>query len=892
MERHVVHNDIDPIETKEWLDALNSVINSNGQERIQYLLQRMITQVNNQGITIFSQVYTPYRNTIPVYQEPSMPGDRFIERQIRSLVRWNAVAMVQRANQLDSSLGGHLSSFASSATLYDVAYNHFFKGYNEQTDGDLIYFQGHASPGIYARAYLEGRVSEEDLIFFRRETQNGHGLSSYPHPYLMPDFWQFPTVSMGLGPIQAIYQAYFMQYLENRSFLNKNTRKIWAFLGDGETDEPESLGAISLASREKLDNLIFVVNCNLQRLDGPVRGNGKIIQELEGIFHGAGWNVIKVIWGNQWDALLHQDTSGVLQRIMDETLDGDYQNHNRGGQWIREHFFGKDPEALKLVSHLSDEELANLNRGGHDPKKIYAAYHAAVNHKGKPTVILAKTIKGYGLGSNVESTMVTHNIKKLSEQDLQYVKNRFNLPINNDQLAALPFIKPEENSEESKYLHEKRTKLGGPIPTRRQKTTRLLKTPPLSDFKQITNDSTDRAISTTMALNRIFDVLIKDQTIGQHVVPIVSDEARTFGMEGLFRRIGIYAGEGQKYQPQDADKLAFYKESKSGQILEIGISESGAHAAWIAAATSYSTHNIPMIPFYIFYSMFGFQRTGDLAWLSGDARARGFLIGAVSGRTTLNGEGLQHQDGHSHILASTIPNCISYDPTFSYELAVIIQHGLSRLIENQDDVFYYLTVMNEKYVHPAMPQTSEITEQIIKGLYLFQSMKPSKKKRVQLMGSGTIFNEVLAASDILNKEFDIESDIWSVTSFNELRKEGLTVVRNNRLQPNQPNQKSYVETMLAGYEGPVIAATDYMRIYADQIREFVPNLFISLGTDGFGRSDTRDNLRHFFEVNRYFIVISALSGLVESNQLDISILIEAMDRFKIDATKCCPFIET
>ncbi len=887
-----MHNDIDPIETTEWLDALSSVMKTNDEERVNYLLHRLITHANNNGIIVPSQVYTAYRNTIPTSKEPLMPGDPFIERRIRSFIRWNAVAMVQRANQLDASLGGHLSSFASSATLYDVAYNHFFKGSNEQSDGDLVYFQGHASPGIYARAYLEGRFTEKDLVFFRRETQGDYGLSSYPHPYLMPNFWQFPTVSMGLGPIQAIYQAYFMKYLENRSFLPENKRKVWAFLGDGETDEPESLGAISLAGREKLDNLIFVVNCNLQRLDGPVRGNGKIIQELEGVFNGAGWHVIKVIWGSQWDALLAQDTSGALQKIMNETIDGEYQNHhNKTGQWLRENFFGKEPEALKLVNHLSDEELESLNRGGHDPKKIYAAYHAAEKHTGQPTVILAKTIKGYGLGVSAEGTMVTHNVKKLPEQDLRYIRERFGLPINEDQLTQLPFIRPEENSPEMKYLKESRQKLGGHIPVRRPKTTVSLTPPPLEDFKTIIEGSGDRSASTTMTLNRILDVLIKDKNIGQHIVPIVSDEARTFGMEGLFRRIGIYAAEGQKYEPQDSKQLAFYKESKSGQILEIGISEAGAHAAWIAAATSYSSHNVPMIPFYIFYSMFGFQRTGDLAWLSGDARARGFLIGAVSGRTTLNGEGLQHQDGHSHVLASTIPNCISYDPTFGYELAVIIQHGVTQLTQSQEDVFYYLTVMNEQYPHPAMPNHPDLPTQIIKGLYLYRGTPASKKLRVQLMGSGTIFNEIIAASDILKQEFDIESDVWSVTSFNELRKDGLQIMRQNRLQPDKPKQKSYVESMLAGFKGPVIAATDYMKIYADQIREFIPNPFISLGTDGFGRSDTRENLRYFFEVNRYFIVISALSGLVDNNQLETSVLQKAMKRFKIDSNKDCPFIE-
>ena len=885
-----MQHDTDPTETKEWLNALDSVLSEEGEERARYLLERLSEYARDKVTSAPYSITTPYRNSIPVDKEVPLSGDPFMERRICSIIRWNAVAMVQRANQYDSSLGGHLSTFASSAILYDVGYNYFFHGPDTDHEGDLIYYQGHASPGIYARAFLEGRLSEEDLIYFRREADADKGISSYPHPWLMPRFWQFPTVSMGLGPIQAIYQAYFMRYMVDRGMMPEQDRHVWAFLGDGEMDEPESLGAISLAGREKLDNLIFVVNCNLQRLDGPVRGNGKIIQELEGVFSGADWNVIKVVWGGKWDVLLQRDKKGLLQKIMDETVDGEYQNcKNRGGKWTRDNFFGKHPEVLEMVSDFSDEDIWHLNRGGHDPQKVYAAYHAAVHNKDKPTVILAKTVKGYGLGDKAASANIAHNVKKLSVEELIQFRDHFDLPVKDDELGTMPFIKPADDSPELKYLRQKREKLGGCLPQRREKTTVKLKTPELKDFNAVLKGSGDREISTTMAFNRVLDVLIKDKQTGKHIVPIVPDEARTFGMEGLFRRIGIYASGGQKYEPQDSDQLAFYKESSSGQILEAGINEAGAHAAWIAAATSYSSNNVPMVPFYVFYSMFGFQRTGDLAWLSGDIRARGFLIGATSGRTTLNGEGLQHEDGHSHLMAGMIPNCLSYDPAYGYELAVIIQNGMKRMAENQEDVFYYITIMNENYRQPAIPEKKQVAEHIIKGLYLFEESAGKNKLRVQLMGSGTIFNEVREAAAILSSDFNVDADVWSATSFNELRRDGLDVARHNMLHPDKPQRKSFVEQQLDGHTGPVIATTDYMKIYAAQIQEFIPNTFISLGTDGFGRSDTRESLRHFFEVDRYFITIAALYGLVQDNKLDAGVVKDAMKRFKIDAKKVGAF---
>ncbi len=884
-----MQRDTDPVETQEWLEALEAILKNEGEERVHYLLTQLARKASSEGTQLPYAITTPYRNTIPVAKEAKMPGDLFMERRIRSLVRWNALVMVQKAGRRGEDLGGHISSFASSATLYDIGYNYFFHGPDSDRDGDLVYYQGHISPGIYARAYLEGRITEDQMNNFRSEV-DGKGLSSYPHPWLMPDFWQFPTVSMGLGPLQAIYQAHFMNYLINRGLMPNQNRKIWAFLGDGEMDEPESLGAISLAAREHLDNLIFVVNCNLQRLDGPVRGNGKIIQELEGVFRGAGWNVIKVVWGRHWDPLLAEDKDGTLQHLMDEAVDGDYQNcKNKGGGWTRENFFGRYPETGKMVENMTDDDIWRLNRGGHDPYKVYAAFHEAVNHKGRPTVILAKTVKGYGTGATGEAANVSHNVKKLPVEDLKHFRDRFSLPIKDEEIDDLPFFKPDADSPEMVYMRKRRAKLGGFIPQRRQKTDVQLTIPELSAFDAILKGSGDREISTTMAFNRILGVLLKDKSLGKHIVPIIPDEARTFGMEGLFRQLGIYSAHGQKYEPQDSAQLMFYKESKSGQILEEGINEAGAHAAWVAAATSYSNNNIPMIPFYAFYSMFGFQRTGDLAWAAGDIRARGFMIGATSGRTTLNGEGLQHQDGHSHILASTVPNCISYDPTYGYELAVIIQDGLRRMYGEQESVYYYITTMNENYVQPAIPEGDDIVEGILKGLYPFSKAGKKRGPRVQLMGCGTILEEVRAAADILREEFDVDSDIWGATSFNELRRDGLETARWNMLHPDKKPRKSWVEQQLTGAKGPVVVATDYIKLYADQIREFVPNeTYIVLGTDGYGRSDTRANLRRFFEVDRYYVAYAALTGLVKDGKLDKSILKQAAEKLGIDPEKTSP----
>ncbi|PJE79607.1 Pyruvate dehydrogenase E1 component [invertebrate metagenome] len=882
-------HDIDPVETLEWLDALDSVLEKEGEERAYHLLTRLAQHARAKGTQLPYAITTPYRNTIIPEKEARMPGDIYMERRIRSLVRWNALAMVMRANKKDSSLGGHISTFASSAMLYDIGYNYFFHGHENDRECDLIYYQGHASPGIYARAFLEGRITEEQMQNFRQEV-DGKGLSSYPHPWLMPDFWQFPTVSMGLGPLQAIYQAHFMKYLINRGLASDQHRKIWAFLGDGEMDEPESLGAISLAGREHLDNLIFVVNCNLQRLDGPVRGNEKIIQELEGVFRGAGWNVIKVVWGRHWDPLFAQDKAGKLQEIMDNAVDGDYQNCKaKGGAWTRANFFGRSPETLKMVEGMTDEDIWNLNRGGHDPYKVYAAYHAAVNHKGQPTVILAKTVKGYGTGETGEAANISHNVKKLPMEDVKHFRDRFDLPLKDDELEKLPFFKPDEDSPEMLYMRKHREKLGGFIPQRRKESDTRLTIPDLDALSAVTKGSGDREISTTMAYVRLLGILAKDKNIGKYIVPIIPDEARTFGMEGMFRQLGIYSAEGQKYDPVDSDQVMYYKESTTGQILEEGINEAGSHAAWIAAATSYSNHNIPMIPFYAFYSMFGFQRTGDLAWAAGDIQARGFLIGATSGRTSLNGEGLQHQDGHSHILASTVPNCISYDPSYGYELAAIIQDGLRRMYADGENIWYYITTMNENYVQPAMPEGKNVLKGIVKGLYCLEDN--SKKKtslRVQLMGCGTILNEVRAAADILRKDFKVESDIWSATSFNELRRDGLNASRWNMLHPTGKKKTSWVETQLAGHKGPVIAASDYMKIYADQIRDFVPGTFVTLGTDGFGRSDTREQLRRFFEVDRYFIVVAALNGLLQDKKVDADFVAQAIKQLPIDSTKANP----
>jgi pyruvate dehydrogenase E1 component len=879
--------DVDPQETREWLEALESVLEREGPERAHFLLEKLVEKARRSGAYIPFNANTAYMNTIPLSQQERSPGDAELEHRIRSLVRWNAMAMVVRANKESSELGGHIASFASAATLYDVGFNHFFRAANEEFRGDLVYFQGHSAPGIYARAYLEGRISEEQLDNFRREV-DGKGLSSYPHPWLMPDFWQFPTVSMGLGPIMAIYQARFMRYLKDRGILEPQGRKVWCFCGDGEMDEPESLGAISLAGRERLDNLIFVINCNLQRLDGPVRGNGKIIQELEAVFRGAGWNVIKVIWGSYWDPLFMRDTKGLLLKRMEECVDGEYQTFKaRDGAYVRKHFFGKYPELLEMVAHMSDDDIWRLNRGGHDPHKVYAAYAAAVKHQGQPTVILAKTVKGYGMGESGEAQNITHQQKKMGTTSVRAFRDRFKVPIPDDKLEEVPFYRPPEDAPEMVYLKERVKAMGGSLPARRRKAA-ALEVPPLSAFEAQLKGTEGREISTTMAFVRILNTIIRDKKIGKLVVPIVPDESRTFGMEGMFRQLGIYSHVGQLYTPQDADQLMFYKEDKHGQILQEGICEAGAMSSWIAAATSYSTHGQSMIPFYIFYSMFGFQRVGDLAWAAGDMRARGFLMGGTAGRTTLNGEGLQHEDGHSHILASTIPNCQSYDPTFAYELAVIIQDGLRRMYEEQEDIFYYITVMNENYAHPPMPEGVE--KGILKGMYLFSEGKAKKNGlRVQLLGSGTILREVIAGAELLEKDFGIAADVWSVTSFNQLRRDGLDVQRWNMLHPEDEPRLSYVEQCLKGRPGPVVAATDYMKIFADQIRAFLPtHNYLVLGTDGFGRSDTRRKLRWFFEVDRHYVAIAALKALADEEAVPRRVVSEAIGRYGVDPEKPNP----
>jgi len=880
-----MQEDIDSLETLEWVDALHSVIRHAGPERAAQLLHDLATRASAVGVDLPPAITTPYRNTIPTSKERRMPGDMFMERRIRSLIRWNAMAMVMRANDNAEGLGGHIATFASAATLYDVGFNYFFRGNEGEQPGDLIYFQGHASPGMYARSYLEGRFDEEHLDNFRREV-DGKGLSSYPHPWLMPDYWQFPTVSMGLGPIGAIYQAHVMRYMSARDLVKRGDRKVWCFIGDGECDEPETLGAISLAGREELENLIFVVNCNLQRLDGPVRGNGKIVQELEGVFRGAGWNVIKVLWGRHWDPLLENDTKGLLQKRMDEVCDGELQNFKaNGGAYTREHFFGKYPELLEMVKDLSDEDIMYLNRGGHDPFKVYAAYAEAVAHKGQPTVILAQTVKGYGMGASGEAVNETHSVKKLRKEDLQRFRDRFAIPLTDDQLASVPYYRPSPESPEMVYMNKRRKALNGPIPARITQYPKL-QTPPLSDFKAQLKGTGDREISSTMAFVRILSTLVKDKNIGERIVPIVPDEARTFGMEGMFRQLGIYSSAGQKYTPHDAGQIMYYKEDKRGQILEEGINESGAMSAWIAAGTAYTNYSCPLIPFYIFYSMFGFQRVGDLCWLAGDIQAKGFLIGATAGRTTLNGEGLQHQDGHSLILASTVPNCRSYDPCYSYEMTVIIQDGIKRMYENQENCYYYITAMNENYQHPEMPKGAE--EDIIKGMYLLKSGKKKTGKKVQLLGGGTILREVEAAAEILRQDYDVDADVWSLTSVNELAREGQSVERWNMLHPEAEQKVAFVTQQLAETKGPVIAATDYIKTYTEQLRPFIPRHYTTLGTDGFGRSDTRAKLREFFEVNRAYIVVAALSALAKEGKLKPAEVTKAIKDFGIDPEKIDP----
>jgi pyruvate dehydrogenase E1 component len=879
-------DDLDPTETREWLEALDSICRSQGDDRASYILAQLNARATENGIDLPQSVTTHFCNTIPAVREKIMPGDLFMERRIRSLVRWNALAMVMRANAQSEGIGGHIASFSSAATLYDVGFNYFFRGSSDDVPGDLVFFQGHSSPGMYARSFLEGRLSVDQLDKFRREV-DGTGLSSYPHPWLMPDYWQFPTVSMGLGPIQAIYQAHVMRYLSARDLVARGNRKVWAFLGDGECDEPETLGAISLAGREGLENLIFVINCNLQRLDGPVRGNGKIIQELEGVFRGAGWNVIKVIWGRHWDQLLERDKSGLLLQRMNEVCDGELQNYKyNGGAYTREHFFGKYPELLELVKDMTDDQIMALNRGGHDPYKVYAAYSEAVESKGHPTVILAHTVKGYGLGAGGQAANDTHSVKKLDVENLRIFRDRFGIPISDDQLETVPYYRPEENSPELIYMNERRAALGGPLPSRKSDFEEM-SVPALKVFDKQLDSSGEREISSTMAFVRILSTLIKNKDIGQYVVPIVPDEARTFGMEGMFRQLGIYTSAGQKYVPHDREQIMYYKEDKKGVILEEGINEAGAMSAWLALATAYSTSSRPMIPFYIFYSMFGFQRIGDLAWASGDCQARGFLIGATAGRTTLNGEGLQHQDGHSLILANTIPNCKSYDATYSYELAVIIQSGLKCMFEDKENCFYYLTTMNENYIQPAMPDGVE--EGIVRGIYpLKRSQEVTSKKKVTLMGAGTILNEVVAASEILKEKFSVEADIWSLTSVNELVREGQAVDRWNLLHPTEKPKLSYVEQQVGNISDPIVIATDYMKAYAEQLRRYLPSSLHVLGTDGFGRSDSRETLRHFFEVDRYFIVVSALKGLADKGIIEQSVVSEAIESFSIDPEKTNP----
>ncbi|MDH3744674.1 MAG: pyruvate dehydrogenase (acetyl-transferring), homodimeric type [Acidobacteriota bacterium] len=879
--------DIDAEETREWKDALGAVIERDGPERAHFLIESLVDKARRSGAYLPYNATTAYANTIPPHLEKKRPGDPALERRIKSIIRWNAMAMVVRANKKGSALGGHIASYQSAANLFEIGFNHFFHAPSEDHGGDLVMFQGHSSPGIYARAFLEGRISEQQLSNFREEV-DGQGLSSYPHPWLMPGFWQFPTVSMGLASITAIYQARFMKYLNNRGLLDTSERKVWAFLGDGEMDEPESLGAISLGSREKLDNLIFVINCNLQRLDGPVRGNGKVIQELEAVFRGAGWNVIKVVWGSNWDPLLVRDTTGLLRRRMEEVVDGEYQAYLSGdGAFVREHFFGKYPEVAEMVADMSDEDLWRLKRGGHDPAKVYAAFAAAVEHTGQPTVILAKTVKGYGMGEAGEGQNITHQQKKLGEEALRHFRDRFNIPVTDEQIDELPFYRPDEDSAAVRYVRERREALGGYLPARDVRAEPL-EVPDLSAFSALLEGSGDRELSTTMVFVRLLMTLSRDKAIKDRVVPIVADEARTFGMEGMFRQVGIYSPAGQLYTPEDSDQLAYYREEVHGQILQEGISEAGALSSWLAAGTAYANHGLHMIPFFIFYSMFGFQRVGDLIWLAGDIRAHGFLMGATSGRTTLNGEGLQHQDGHSHLLASALPNCVSYDPAFSYELAVIVQDGLRRMYGEDEDIFYYITVHNENYRHGPMPAGAE--EGIRKGMYLLQGESADAQgAHVQLLGSGTILREVIAAADLLKNDFGITSDIWSVPSFTELARDGQSVERWNRLHPGSPPRTTYVEQCLGERSGAVVAASDWVRAVPDQIRPLIGRRYTVLGTDGFGRSDSREQLRSFFEIDRRHVVVAALKALADDGVIGTDKVGEAIDKYEIATERPDPW---
>lgn len=877
--------DQDPQETQEWLDALEAVVEFEGTDKAHYLIATLIEKARAKGIDIPYSANTPYINTIAPEEQENYPGDLNIEARLRAILRWNAMAMVVKANS-ETGVGGHIASYASSCTLYEVGMNHFFKGHKHEQGADLVFFQGHTSTGMYSRAFLENRIDENHLARYRQEAC-GEGLSSYPHPWLMPDFWQFPTVSMGLGPLMAIYQARFMKYMEARGLAKTQGRKVWAFLGDGEMDEPESRGAIQVAQRERLDNLIFVVNCNLQRLDGPVRGNGKIIQELEGMFRGAGWNVIKVIWGSGWDILLQKDKTGKLIERMGEVVDGEYQAYKaKNGAYVREHFFGKYPETAALVADMTDDEIFRLTRGGHSPRKIYNAYKRATETKGKPSVILAKTIKGYGMGEYGESANIAHQQKTLDINGLKYFRDRFSVPMSNEQLEKMEiFYRPDENSPIMEYMKARRDELGGPIPFRQDISTGL-KVPALEDFKMLLDGTGEREMSTTMAFVRTLSIILRDKQLGKNVVPIIPDEARTFGMEGLFRQVGIYDPAGQLYQPMDSDQLMWYKESANGQVLQEGINEAGAMASWIAAATAYANYGVNMVPFYIYYSMFGYQRIGDLAWAAGDSRARGFLIGATAGRTTLEGEGLQHNDGHNIVFFDAVPNCRTYDPTFGYEMAVIIQDGLKRMIEDKEDVFYYITAMNENYSHPAIPEGVE--EGILKGIYPFQKSTAKSKNRAQLMGSGTIFREVLAAAELLEKDWDVAADVWAVPSFNLLRRDGIETERWNTMHPDAEPKKPYITQVLEGAEGPFVAATDYIRDYANRVREYIPGDYHVLGTDGYGRSDTREHLRKFFEVDRFYITLQALSGLVKQGKLKAEVVKQAMEKYGLDAEKPFP----
>ena len=889
--------EIDAQETREWLDALSAVIEREGPERAHALLEELLEHARQNSIDLPFSATTGYVNTIEPEQEARSPGNIAIEKRLRAYMRWNAMAMVVRANRLNpedgGDLGGHIGSFASLASMWGAGFNHFWHAESEGHGGDCIYFQGHSAPGIYARAYLEGRITEDQLEHFRQEV-GGKGLSSYPHPKLMPGFWQFPTVSMGLGPLMAIYQARFLKYLHARGIADTANRKVWVFLGDGEMDEPESMGAISLAAREKLDNLIFVINCNLQRLDGPVRGNGKIIQELEGDFRGSGWHVVKLIWGKGWDELLRRDKSGKLKQVMMETLDGDYQAMKANdGAWVRKHFFGKYPETAALVEHMTDDEIWELRRGGHDPEKVYAAFHNAHHHKGQPTVLLVKTIKGYGMGQAGEGKNTVHQTKKLADEDIRYIRDRFNIPIPDSELEQLPYYKPADDTPEMKYLHERRQALGGYLPTRRARADESFTIPSLDTFKAVLEPTAEgREISTTQAFVRFLTQLLRDKAFGPRVVPILVDEARTFGMEGLFRQIGIYNPKGQLYTPVDRDQVMYYKEAKDGQILQEGINEAGGMASWIAAATSYSTSNRIMMPFYVYYSMFGFQRVGDLAWAAGDMQARGFLLGGTSGRTTLNGEGLQHEDGHSHILAGTIPNCITYDPTFGHEVGIILHHGLKRMVEKQENVFYYLTLLNENYAMPGLTPGTE--EQIIKGMYLCKPGSDSADKggapRVQLLGSGSILRESIAAQELLLKDWGVAADVWSCPSFNQLARDGQDVARWNLLHPTEQQRVPFVTQQLEPHAGPVVASTDYMKNYVDQIRAFIPagRSYTVLGTDGFGRSDFRYRLREHFEINRHYITVAALRALADEGKVPMDRVSAAIKQYGIQADKINP----